>query len=137
MITNNIKFGIVGGIVLYLLLVAVDILYAVCTSSSIVIIAFFVSGVIISTVVVLTKNMSFISAVVRSVIMLASYAICLFVGGEFQLVPWLRNALNISYSSYADDVQGMIQLTFLLLIVTICIISSIIVWAKRFFIKQT
>ena len=135
--TNNIKFGIVGGIVLYLLLVAEDILYAVCTSSSIVIIAFFVSGVIISTVVVLTKNMSFISAVVRSVIMLASYAICLFVSGEFQLVPWLRNALNISCSSYADDVQGMIQLTCLLLVVITCIVSSIIVWAKRFFKKQT
>lgn len=117
--------GAIGGLVLYLLTAAEDIVYCAYVSSvidSALLYVYFSLGALTAAVTILYKNKSPKTAAVRFAVMLVSYAAYIIVGGWIGIMPALRNAFELSVNSYADNVFGLVQLAF----ITAAVMASVI-----------
>ena len=108
--------GAAGGLVLYLLTAAEDIVYCAYVSSvidSAMLYVYFPLGVLTAVITILYRNKTPKTAAVRFAVMLASYAVYIIAGGWIGFIPALRKAFKLSVNSYADNVLGLVQLTFI------------------------
>ena len=108
--------GAAGGLVLYLLTAAEDIVYCTYVSSvidSALLYVYFPLGVLTAVITILYRNKTPKTAAVRFAVMLASYAVYIIAGGWIGFIPALRKAFKLSVNSYADNVLGLVQLTFI------------------------
>ena len=125
--------GAIGGLFLYLLTAAEDIAYCAYVSSvidSALLYIYFPLGALTAVVTILYKNKSPKTAAVRFAVMLVSYAAYTILVGWIGLIPALRNAFELSVNSYADNVLGLVELTFIAAAVVASVIAIIVSLVK-------
>lgn len=125
--------GAIGGLVLYLLTAAEDIAYCAYVSSvidSALLYVYFSLGALTAAVTILYKNKSPKTTAIRFAVMLVSYAAYTILGGWIGIMPALRNAFELSVNSYADNVLGLVELTFIAAAVVASVIAIIVSLVK-------
>lgn len=123
-------YGCMGGLGLYIVeficsilpyIKMSDLLYEIWLITSISI------GVAISVFVILHKRTSLLEMIFRFGVMVASYIIAVIVNGYVGITRLLYDILGVNMSSSRDNVSGMLTLTFLTIIISICIVVMIVV----------
>lgn len=123
-------YGCMGGLGLYIVeficsilpyIKMSDLLYKIWLITSVSI------GVSISVFVILHKMTSLSEMIFRFGVMVASYVIVGIVNGYIGITRFLYDILGVNMSSSMDDVSGMLTLTFLTIIISICIVVMIVV----------
>lgn len=123
-------YGCMGGLGLYIVeficsilpyIKMSDLLYKIWLITSVSI------GVSISVFVILHKMTSLSEMIFRFGVMVASYVIVGIVNGYIGITRFLYDILGVNMSSSMDNVSGMLTLTFLTIIISICIVVMIVV----------
>lgn len=136
---KTISFGVIGGLSLYILSVVECVVYYAYILSrvdSALVYICFLFGAVVAIFAVVYKNKSPKTVAARFAIMLASYIICVIVGGTLQLLPNFENMLNLHVSTYAENVSGMVQLTFFVVIIAVSFITVIATAIKNIIDKR-
>lgn len=136
---KTISFGVIGGLSLYILSIVEYVVYYAYVLSGVdsaLLYICFLFGALVAIAAVIYKNKSPKTAAARFAIMLASYVICVIVGGAFRFLPSLKNMLNLRVSTYAENISGVVQLTFLVVIIAVSFITVIAIAIKSIIDKR-
>lgn len=123
-------YGVIGGLGIYIVEFICSILPYIKISDLLFKIWLITSislGVIISVFVILYKKTSLSEMIFRFGVMIASYLIIGIVNGYVGIRKFLYDILEVDISSSRDNVSGMLTLTFLISIISICIVVMIVV----------
>lgn len=126
--------GCVAGLVLYLLTVIEDVLfcsYALSDSVTPMLLVYFLLGLLVGFITVARKTETIGEAGLRFAVVMVVFALCVIIGGGFQLIPMLRSALGAEVNSYVDNLSGLVFLSFLAAVAVGCVIALLAVLIKK------
>lgn len=126
--------GCVAGLVLYLLTVIEDVLfcsYALSDSVTPMLLVYFLLGLLVGFITVARKTETIGEAGLRFAVVMVVFALCVIIGGGFQLIPMLRSALGAEVNSYVDNLSGLVFLSFFAAVTVGCVIALLAVLIKK------
>ena len=92
---------------------------------------YFLLGLLVGFIAVVRKTETIGEAGIRFAVVMVVFALCVIIGGDFQLIPMLRSALGAEVNSYVDNLSGMVFLSFLAAVAVGCVIALLAVIIKK------
>lgn len=92
-----------------------------------------ISGIIISVYLILYRNKSLSTMILRFIILVISSTVIMLFNGYVGIVRFLYRILNLNTCSANDNVSGMLSFTFYSLVIFVCIIAILFMAIRKIY----